>query len=216
MALPGPGVSAVSTTTAPRVVIVDEDQSRARDVALLLAGCGINVECVATPDDADDAVARYCPDMIMMRLESPPHDEWGATRLDRSPSASRPFSASGFVARLRIAADRVATVAAAPRIESEGLSIDFDRRRIRVGPNEIRVSPKEFELLDYLASYPDAVVPHRAILTALWGRQAIHHPERLWALVTKVRRKIEPDTNTPRFLLSEPWVGYRLALDRRP
>ena len=215
MTLPGPGVSAVSTTTAPRVVIVDEDQSRARDVALLLAGCGINVECVATPDDADDAVARYRPDMIMMRVGPHPHDEGGAIDLDRRAVASRLFSASEFVARLRTPAERVGPVADAQRIESGGLRIDFDRRRVRVGTNEIRVSPKEFDLLDCLASYPDAVVPHRAILTALWGRQAIHHPERLWALVTKVRRKIEPDPNAPRFLLSEPWVGYRLALERR-
>ena len=118
-------------------------------------------------------------------------------------------------ARVRMAHRTTGRISDPERFESGGLSIDFDRRRARVGDREVKLSPKEFELLYYLASYPDAVVPHRAILTALWDRRAVHHPARLWALVTKVRRKIEPDPNEPRVLISEPWVGYRLALDRR-
>src|SRR5258705_3773591 len=215
IAFPGPGVSAVPKKRAPRVVIVDEDQVRAGNVALLLAGCGINVECVTTPKDADTAVARYCPAMIMLRLEPCPDGEDSTTHLERGGSSSRPFSTSEFVARLRVERDKMRHVSDPQRFESGGLSIDFDRRRVSVGEHDIRLSPKEFDLLYYLASYPDAVVPHRAILTAIWGRQAVHHPERLWPLVTKVHRKIQPDPNEPRLLLSEPWGGNRLALDRR-
>jgi two-component system KDP operon response regulator KdpE len=89
--------------------------------------------------------------------------------------------------------------------------IDFDRRRVQVGPNVIKLTPKEFELLVYLARHPNRVLQHREILIAMWGQHAGDHPERLWALVTKVRRKIEPDPARPRYLLSEPWVGYQLV-----
>ena len=92
------------------------------------------------------------------------------------------------------------------------LVIDFDRRRVRVGSSEIRLTPKEFELLVYLARQPNRVIPHRSILMAIWGEHSIDHPEQLWALVTKVRRKIEPDPERPRYLLSEPWVGYRFRI----
>jgi two-component system KDP operon response regulator KdpE len=96
------------------------------------------------------------------------------------------------------------------------LVIDFDRRRVRVGHKEVRLTPKEFALLAYLARHPNRVIPHRAIVLAIWGKDAVDHPQQLWALVTKVRRKIEPDSDRPRFLLSEPWVGYRLATEADP
>jgi two-component system, OmpR family, KDP operon response regulator KdpE len=82
-----------------------------------------------------------------------------------------------------------------------------------VGDREVRLTPKEFELIVYLARHPNRVMPHQAILTAIWGQYAVDHPEQLWALVTKVRRKIEPDPEHPRYLVSEPWVGYRLVTD---
>src|SRR5258705_12018099 len=100
-------MSAVSTKRAPRVVIVDEDQARAGNVALLLAGCGINVECVTTPKDADTAVARYCPDMIMLRLEPYPDGEDSTTHLERGGSSSRPFSTDEVVAAVRVEREQI-------------------------------------------------------------------------------------------------------------
>jgi two-component system KDP operon response regulator KdpE len=76
---------------------------------------------------------------------------------------------------------------------------------------EIRLTPKEFELLSLLARHHDRVLTHRAILKAIWGANAVEQPEHLWTLVAQLRRKIEPDPANPRYLLSEPWVGYRFA-----
>jgi two-component system KDP operon response regulator KdpE len=76
---------------------------------------------------------------------------------------------------------------------------------------EIRLTPKEFELLSLLARNHDRVLTHRAILKAIWGPHAVEQTEHLWTLVAQVRRKIEPDPGKPRYLLSEPWVGYRLS-----
>jgi two-component system KDP operon response regulator KdpE len=92
-------------------------------------------------------------------------------------------------------------------------TIDYDRRRVVRGDIEIRLTPKEFELLALLARNHDRVLTHRAILKAIWGPHAVEQPEHVWTLVAQLRRKIEPDPTSPQYLLSEPWVGYRLVTD---
>ena len=79
--------------------------------------------------------------------------------------------------------------------------------------DEIRLTPKEFDLLAFLAHNPDRVLTHRAILKAIWGPHAVNEPEHLWVLIGQLRKKIEPDPAKPRYLISEPWVGYRFAID---
>ena len=81
------------------------------------------------------------------------------------------------------------------------------------GEVEIRLTPKEFELLSLLARNHDRVLTHRAILKAIWGANAVEQPEHLWTLVGQLRKKIEPDPATPRYLVSEPWVGYRFVTE---
>ena len=127
---------------------------------------------------------------------------------------SKPFSPDELLARVRVALRRVTGVGTdTGRLDRGELVIDFDRHRVQRGDTEIRLTPKEFELLVYLARHPNRVMPHRAILVAIWGEHAADRPEQLWALVTKVRKKIEPDPTIPRYLVSEPWVGYRLVTD---
>jgi two-component system KDP operon response regulator KdpE len=91
------------------------------------------------------------------------------------------------------------------------LTIDFDRRRVHRGKVEIRLSPKEFDLLTLLISHAGRVLTHRAILKAVWGTHGIEQPEHLRVLIGQLRKKIEPDPGNPRYLLTEPWVGYRFA-----
>jgi two-component system KDP operon response regulator KdpE len=91
------------------------------------------------------------------------------------------------------------------------LTVDYDRRRVLRGQAEIRLTPKELDLLTLLVRNHDRVLTHRAILKAIWGANAVEQPEHLWTLVAQLRRKIEPDPANPRYLLSEPWVGYRFS-----
>jgi two-component system KDP operon response regulator KdpE len=91
------------------------------------------------------------------------------------------------------------------------LAIDYDRRRVIRGEEDIRLTPKEFELLALLARSADRVLTHRTILKAIWGANAVAQPEHLWVLMAQLRKKIEPDPSHPRYLLSEPWVGYRFS-----
>jgi two-component system KDP operon response regulator KdpE len=91
------------------------------------------------------------------------------------------------------------------------LTIDYDRRRVvRLG-EDIRLTPKEFDLLSLLARHADRVLTHRIILKTIWGANAVDQPEHLWVLMRQLRKKIEIDPAHPRYLISEPWVGYRLA-----
>src|SRR5438105_4901925 len=91
------------------------------------------------------------------------------------------------------------------------LTIDYERRRALRGDEEIRLTPKEFELLVLFAHNPDRVMTHRVILKAIWGANAVDRPEHLWVLIAQLRKKIEPDPSKPQYLVSEPWVGYRLT-----
>ena len=75
---------------------------------------------------------------------------------------------------------------------------------------EVRLTPKEFELLVFLAQHPGRVLTHRVILKAVWGPHAIDQPEHLRVLVGSLRKKIEPDPARPIYVLTGPWVGYRL------
>ena len=78
---------------------------------------------------------------------------------------------------------------------------------------EIRLTPKEFDLLTLLVMHAGRVLTHRTILKAIWGTHTANQPEHLRVLMGQLRKKIEPDPAHPRYLLTEPWVGYRFAVD---
>ena len=86
--------------------------------------------------------------------------------------------------------------------------IDADAFRVTMKNNEVRLTPKEFELLLYLARHAGRVVTHRALLLAIWGPNSVEQPEHLRVLVAQLRKKIDA-ADTPRYIITEPWVGYR-------
>jgi len=92
--------------------------------------------------------------------------------------------------------------------------ISFAARRVTVDGAEVRLTPKEFDLLRYLASNPDAVIPHAKLLQAVWGPDYGEEVEYLRVFINQLRKKIEPDPSHPAYLLTEPWVGYRLSLPK--
>ena len=97
------------------------------------------------------------------------------------------------------------------QLRAGNITLDYDRRRVLRDGVEIRLTPKEFELLSLLVRNHDRVLTHRALLKAVWGANAVEQPEHLWTLIAQLRKKIEPDPAKPQYLLSEPWVGYRFA-----
>ena len=125
---------------------------------------------------------------------------------------TKPFAFDELLARLRAALrHRLRQQGEAPIFRMSDLSVDIPRRIVKRGDVTVHLTPKEFELLSLLARHHDRVLTHRAILKIIWGPNAVEHPEHLWTLVAQVRKKIEPDPSTPKYIQTEPWVGYRFT-----
>jgi two-component system KDP operon response regulator KdpE len=216
-----------------------------RAVAPLLRSRGYEVDVVGTGAEAASAAVDHAPDLVVLDLGLPDLEGVEVCRRIRKHSkmpivilsaraseaekvaaldigaddyVTKPFSAEELLARIRVALRRVseAETPEVERVEVGDLTIDYGRHRVVRGDDEIRLTPKEFELLALLARNTDRVLTHRAILKAIWGPNAVDQPEHLWVLVAQLRKKIEPDPANPRYLLSEPWVGYRLASSPLP
>jgi two-component system KDP operon response regulator KdpE len=227
---------------APRILLVDDEVPIQRAVAPLLRSRGYDVDVAATGDDALKSVRAHPPDLIVLDLGLPDIEGTEVCRRIRAESAipivvlsargaeadkvtaldlgaddyvTKPFGPEELLARIRVALRRVFSTDEAPsgRLERGDLIIDYDRHRVVRGDEEIRLTPKEFDLLELLARNAGRVLTHRAILKAIWGPNSVNQPEHLWVLVAQLRKKLEPDPAHPRYLLSEPWVGYRFAAE---
>jgi len=222
-----------------RVLIVDDEPSILAAMAPLLRSRGYAVSTAMTGRGALESLEREGPDLIVLDLGLPDADGIEICRLIRDGSATpiivlsargkeadkvaaldagaddyvtKPFGSEELLARVRVALRRVeAPGAPEGQLTCGDLVIDRARRRVVRGGEEIRLTPKEFDLLVFFAQRPGRVLTHRAILKAIWGPHAVDQPEHLRVLVGSLRKKIERDTARPKYLVTEPWVGYRFA-----
>jgi two-component system KDP operon response regulator KdpE len=93
-------------------------------------------------------------------------------------------------------------------IKIGGFVIDLETRVVSVNKHEVHLTPKEFDLLVYMARHPGKVLTHRTLLNAVWGGQSVQSAEYLWVFINQLRKKIEPGS-TPQYILTEPRIGYR-------
>jgi two-component system KDP operon response regulator KdpE len=229
-------------THRPRILLVDDEAAIQRAVGPLLRSRGYEVDVAATGADALDRFAQTPPDLIVLDLGLPDLEGTEVCRRVRAKSdvpiivlsarggeadkvnaldvgaddyVTKPFGPEELLARIRVALRRVASGDSPETglLRAGALTIDYDRRRVVRDETEIRLTPKEFELLSLLARNHDRVLTHRVILKEVWGPNAVEQPEHLWTLVAQLRKKIEPDPTHPKYLLSEPWVGYRFATE---
>ena len=126
----------------------------------------------------------------------------------------KPFGTPELLARIRAALRRAPLPqdSAPQRISLKDVEVDFLSRQVTVRGRNVRLTPKEFDLLRYLATHPNKVIAHRELLQAVWGPDYGDEVEYLRVFVNQLRKKIEPQPAKPRYLLTEPWVGYRLDL----
>jgi two-component system, OmpR family, KDP operon response regulator KdpE len=227
-------------TARPQILLVDDEVAIQRTVAPLLRARGYDVTVAGTGREALASFAAQPPSLIVLDLGLPDMDGLDVCRRIRESSevpiivlsargaepdkvdaldlgaddyVTKPFGPEELLARIRVALRRV-TVGDGEQtgvLTAGNLSIDYDRRRVVRDGAEIRLTPKEFELLSLLARNHDRVLTHRVILRAVWGANAVEQPEHLWTLVAQLRKKIEPDPAHPKYVVSEPWVGYRFA-----
>jgi two-component system, OmpR family, KDP operon response regulator KdpE len=227
-----------------RILVVDDEPNIIATVAPLLRARGYDVFSAMTGRAALEAIERDKPDLMVLDLGLPDLDGAEVCRRVRETSGipilvlsargaegdkvkaldagaddyvTKPFGTEELLARIRAALRRVdGSASASEPIVRGDLVIDRQRFRVLRGEQELRLTPKEFELLVYLAQHPGRVLTHRTLLKAIWGPHSVDQPEHLRVLVGSLRKKIEPNPSTPKYILTEPWVGYRFVDGESP
>ena len=229
-------------TRPAQILLVDDELSIQRAMAPLLRSRGYSVALASTGREALALFSRERPDLVILDLGLPDihgievcrqvreladtpililsargaeKDKVAALDQGADDYMTKPFGPEELMARVRATLRRSLGREAVlhGQITRGGLTIDFDRHRVHRGEDEIRLTPKEFELLTLLVTHAGRVLTHRTILKSIWGSPAGDQPEHLRVLMGQLRKKIELDTARPRYLLTEPWVGYRFADD---
>jgi two-component system KDP operon response regulator KdpE len=220
-----------------KVLVVDDEPQFLRALATNLRGAGYEVETAATARDALAAAGLDPPDAVILDLRLPDASGREVTRELRTWSESpiivisavgdedekiaaldagaddyveKPFAMGELLARLR-AALRRAGPPGEPLLEVGPIRVDLDAHSVTVDGVPVHLTPHEFGILRALAQHPGKLLTHRAILRDVWGPAYGDESNYLHVYVSQLRRKIEPDTTRPRYLLTEPGAGYRLV-----
>ncbi len=222
-----------------RVLVVDDDPTILRTLRINLRARGLDVVAVTTGRAALSSVAEEVPDLVILDLGLPDLDGVEVLRTLRRTSAvpvivlsarhdsddkvealdegaddyvTKPFGMDELMARVRAAIRRGgADLAGLPPFEASGFTLDFGTRTATRDGHEVRLTPTEWRLLAELARHSGRVVTHEALLKSAWGPAYGRESNYLRVYASQIRRKLEPDPSSPRHLLTEPGIGYRLA-----
>ncbi len=220
-----------------RILVVDDEPQITRVLRTSLSAQRYDVRVANDGEMALEIMKNWTPQLIITDLMMPNMDGTELCRRVRSFSevpiivlsvrgqeqskvkaldagaddyVTKPFNMNELLARVRANLRRAPAVQdQSPLIEVGDFRIDLDGHRVAVRGRDVHLTPKEFDLLVYLARHPGKVLPHRVLLLALWGADSVYQPEYLRVFIGQLRKKIEPEDDSPRYLLTEPWVGYR-------
>jgi two-component system KDP operon response regulator KdpE len=221
----------------PHILVVDDESQITRVLRTTLSAQGYEIRVANDGETALEIVRDFAPDLVITDLAMPNMNGIELCRNLRRASQvpilvlsvrgeerskvealdsgaddyiTKPFSTGELLARVRAALRRAPpTSEQKTRIEEGDFRIDLDARSVMVAGREIRLTPKEFEVLFYMAQHPRKVLTHRAILNAVWGSNSMEQNEYLRVFVGQLRKKLEADASSPKYILTEPWVGYR-------
>jgi two-component system KDP operon response regulator KdpE len=226
-----------TTTDQAKVLVVDDEPQITRVLRTVLTSQGYQVRTAAEGEAALANFSEWHPELVITDLFMPRMDGLELTRRVRAVSAvpiivlsvkgderakvealdlgaddyvTKPFGTDELLARVRAALRRSpGTAADVPSFDVGDFRVDLEGRRVHIHGNEVRLTPKEFDLFVYMARHPNRVITHRTLLEAVWGEASQEQPEYLRVFMGQLRKKLEPDPSTPRYLVTEPWVGYR-------
>lgn len=151
--------------------------------------------------------------IIMLTVRDSEPDKVQALDAGADDYVTKPFSFPELLARIRATLRRVSATSNMPQIlKFDDVEVNLTTRRVTVHGGEVRLTPKEFDLLQYLVAHPNVPISHARLLQAVWGPDYRDEVEYLRVLVNQLRKKIERNPSSPQYLLTEPWVGYRLRL----
>lgn len=226
--------------TGARILVVEDEPAIVRAVETNLSGHGFEVEAAPTGEAALESFARRQPDLVILDLGLPDMDGTQVIRTVRAEGATpiivlsvrgserekvqaldlgaddyltKPFGVEELLARIRVALRHAARpdTGAEPAFRTGGLEVDVARRRVNVSGKPVHLTPTEYELLRAFIAHPDKVLTDRMLLQAVWGPEYGDEAHYLHVYVARLRKKIEPDAQRPRYLVTEPGVGYRLV-----
>lgn len=219
------------------ILVVDDEPQITRVLRTSLASQGYDIRVANDGETALEIVKDWIPDLVITDLSMPHMDGLELCRRLREKSqvpiiilsvkgeerikvqaldagaddyVTKPFGMTELLARVRAHLRRFTpTDAEAGAIEAGDFRVDLDAHVVFVRGREVHLTPKEFELIAYFVRHPNKVITHRALLAAVWGSQSTEQPEYLRVFVGQLRKKIEADPSSPRYILTDPWVGYR-------
>jgi two-component system, OmpR family, KDP operon response regulator KdpE len=228
-------MNAGAAPTDSRVLVVDDEPQITRVLRTVLTSHGYQVRTAAEGESALTSFREWRPELVITDLFMPHMDGVELCRRIRAVSGvpiivlsvkgeertkvealdsgaddyvTKPFGIDELLARVRAALRRRGDTDTTA-VDAGDFMVDLDSRRVHVGGNEVRLTPKEFDLFLYMARHPNRVISHRTLLEAVWGEASQEQPEYLRVFMGQLRKKLEPDPSNPKYLVTEPWVGYR-------
>ena len=223
------------------ILVVDDEPQIRRVMRTTLSAAGYSIVEARSGEEALEKIRNVRADLILVDINMPGLDGLQTCRAIRSGSdvpiimltvrnterdkvlaldagaddyVVKPFGVEELLARIRAALRRTTLTEPEPAFVSKDLTIDFDKRVVTVKGQPVRLTPKEFDLLRLLVANKGKALAHRRLLQAVWGPDYGEETEYLRVFINQLRKKIEPDPRHPRYIRTEPWVGYRFEAPR--
>jgi len=219
------------------ILVVDDESQITRVLRTSLSSHGYDIRVANDGETALEIMKDWAPDLVITDLAMPNMDGLELCRRLRTKTqipiivlsvrgeertkvkaldagaddyVTKPFGMEELLARVRANLRRKRPDESSPqRIEVGDFTIDSEARSVAVKDRVIHLTPKEFDLLVYMARHAGKVVTHRALLGAVWGGESTEQVEYLRVFVNQLRKKLEPSPNSPKYIVTDPWVGYR-------
>jgi two-component system KDP operon response regulator KdpE len=221
------------------LLLVDDEPQIRRVLQTTLCEAGYGVILAKNGQEGIDTVVREHPDLVLLDINLPDMSGFDACRLIRLSFAGpililsvrnsvrdkidaldagaddyivKPFAMAESLARVRAALRRSSAEQPLPKIETSELTVDLDMRMVTVRGDSVHLTPKEFDVLRLLVTQQGKPVTHRKILQIVWGPEYAEETEPVRVVIRQLRKKIEKNPAHPRFILTEPWIGYMFQL----
>ncbi|MGB9432178.1 MAG: response regulator transcription factor [Candidatus Acidiferrum sp.] len=225
------------------ILVVDDEPQIRRVLRSTLSFRGYTISEVSSGEEAVELTGKLKPDLIlldvnlpgmsgietcreirrstdapiiMLTVRSAERDKVIALDAGADDFVTKPFGIEELLARIRASLRRHPSADALPPFVSKEFSVDFELRRVTVAGEEVHLAPKEFEVLRHLIANLGKPVTHRRLLQIVWGPEYGEETENLRVVINQLRKKIEKDPSQPKFILTEPWVGYRFQPPKAP
>lgn len=226
---------------AASILVVDDEPQIRRVMRSTLSAHGYVITEAKTGEEALEFVRKERPDLVLLDVNMPgmggietcreirrscdapiimltvrnaEHDKVRALDAGADDYVVKPFGIEELLARIRAALRRYAPGDAVPPFVSKDMNIDFEAREVTVRGRTVHLTPKEYDVLKHLVANQGKPLTHRRLLQSVWGPDYGEETENLRVVINQLRKKIEADPTRPKYILTEPWIGYRFQPQR--